>query len=258
MRRFFFLLLLLFPGSGSAQIAGTRFTLDVTVNSVVMRGDTAQVTYILYNRPQSQDSVFMFVVDAPARVRYISRPQPSSLWLVDSLIHVSEPAAFWSMLSYLAPSASTPSLQFESVGLPGVVTNWAIGKWPIKTCCDDDPPGSGENVLVTRSVQSKTVGVEPWPGDRSSQAMLSRLRTLTQNSCSTPLNWITDSSLCTQLIADIDAAESFRASGSGSQVQTTIDHYNGLLGTSAAFAPGVTSPAFWLLSSNAGIIRAMF
>jgi hypothetical protein len=72
------------------------------------------------------------------------------------------------------------------------------------------------------------------------------------------LNWITDSSLCAQLIADIDTAEGFRASGSGSQAQSTIDHYNSLLGTSASFAPGVTSAAFWLLSSNSEIIRAMF
>jgi hypothetical protein len=162
------------------------------------------------------------------------------------------------MLRYLPPSGTTPPLLYESVGLPGVVTEWAIGKWPFKTCCDDDPPSSYENIFVTRSVLGKTVGVEPWPVDRSAQALLARLRALTQNSCSTPLLWISDTNLCTQLLADLDAAESFRASGSASQAQSTLDHYNGLLGTSGALSPGVTSSAFWLLSANVGIIRAMF
>ena len=230
-------------------------TVTVTVNQIAMTGDTAQVSYTLSNGSQSQDSLFMFIVDAPARVKTIARPQPDSDWMVDSVVHSIEPAAFWLTASLLAPSAATPTLTFASVGLPGVVTNWSIGHWPPKTCCDDDPPGTGEDVFLTRAIQSSTAGVQPWPTDRSAQALIARLRTLSQNVCASPLNWITDSTLCSQLVSDLDAAENFRAAGATSQVQTTMDHYKSLLGTSTAFATGVNSAAFWMLSVNADIIR---
>ena len=230
-------------------------TVTVTVNQMVMRADTAQVSYTISNGSQSQDSLFMFIVDAPARVKTILRPQPDSDWMVDSLVHSNEPAAFWLDLSLVAPSAVTPTLTFESVGLPGVVTNWSIGHWPPKNCCDDDPAGSGEDVFVTRAIQSSTAGVQPWPTDRSTQALIARLRTLSQNVCASPLNWITNSTLCSQLVSDLDTAESFRAAGATSQLQSTMDHYKGLLGTSTAFATGVNSAAFWTLSVNADIIR---
>ena len=230
-------------------------TVTVTVNQIVMTGDTAHVSYTLSNGSQSQDSVFMFIVDAPARVKTIPRPQPDSDWVVDTLVHSNEPAAFWLDVPLLAPSAVTPALTFESVGLPGVVTNWAIGHWPPKTCCDDDPPGSGEDVFLTRAIQSSTAGVQLWPTDRSTQALIARLRTLSQNVCASPLNWITDSTLCSQLVSDLDTAEGFRAAGATSQLQSTLDHYKSLLGTSASFAAGVNSAAFWMLSVNADIIR---
>ena len=252
----FFLLAL--PHAIEAQLPGSRVTVDVNVTLVAMRGDTAQITYVLYNRPESQDSLFMFAVDAPARIKYIPRPQPDSLWLVDSLIHRHTPAAFWSMLSLLAPSGTTPPLLYESVGLPGVVTDWALGNWPLPNCCDDDPPSQSEDVLVTRTVQGKTVGVEQWPTDRSAQALLARLRTLTETACATPLQWITDSALCTQLVSDVDTAEAYRASDDNSHVQSTLVHYTSLVGTPGALTPGVTAQAYWLLASNADIIRAMF
>jgi hypothetical protein len=154
-------------------------TVTISVTQIVMTGDTAQVSYTLSNSSQSQDSLFMFIVDAPARVKTIPRPQPDSDWIVDSLVHA----------------------------------------------------------------------------DRSIQALIARLRTLSQTVCAAPLNWITNATLCSQLISDLDAAEGFRATGATSQVQSTLDHYKSLLGTSTSFATGVNSAAYWMLSANADIIR---
>jgi hypothetical protein len=251
-------LLLSFSATSSAQTPGTRMTVDVSLNAIILRGDTTRVTYVLSNRPESQDSLMVFMVDAPARVSYIPVPQPDTTWMVDSLIHESEPAALWGKLDLLAPAASSIPILFESVGLPGIVTTWSQGSFPIPDCCDDDLPGTGEDVFITRTVQGKTVGVEAWPVDRSAQALLARLRTLTQSTCASPLLWITSSTLCVQLLSDIDAVEGFRASGAFSQAQNTMDHYNGLLTgpDPGTFASGVTSSAFWLLTSNANIVKA--
>jgi hypothetical protein len=245
------------PARLDAQVPGTRVTIDVNITSLVLLGDTAQITYVLYSRPESQDSLLAFIIDAPARVSSISRPLPDSMWMVDSLIRGSEPAAFWGILSPLPPAASTVPLRFASVGIPGIVKNWAQGNWPLPTCCDDDPPEAAEDVLVTRTVEGKSVGVEPWPTDRSAQALLVRLRTLTQTSCASPLVWIADAGLCGQLQSDIDAAEAFRVSGANAQAQATLDHYKSLLSgpDPGTIAAGVKNPAYWLLTSNADIIK---
>src|SRR5215210_7042860 len=69
------------------QTPGTRLTVDVNVVSVTLRGDTARVTYVLYNRPASQDSLVMFTVEAPAHVTFISIPEPDSLWSADTMLY---------------------------------------------------------------------------------------------------------------------------------------------------------------------------
>jgi len=243
-----------------AQTPGTRLTVDVRVDSIRLRGDTTKVAYALSNRSDSQDSLIVFIVDAPARVTFIGRPHPYSMWLIDSLIRATQPAAFWSKLDLLAPSQTTSPLIFESVGLPAVVTNWVGGNWPLPTCCDDDPPGSAEDPLVTRSIQGKTVGVEAWPANRSAEALLARLRALTLSACTAPLNWIVNTPLCDSLVADLDAAENHRASGASSEAQAAVNQFKTRLTgpDPGTFATGVTSPGFWLLMSNADIVRAIF
>lgn len=202
----------------------------------------------------------MFIVDAPAHVSYISRPNPDSLWSADTLLYGVQPAAIWGVLGLLAPTATTPSITFESTGLPGIETTWAQGSWPIPTCCDDDPdPPPSDNLLEMHSVMGKTVGVDPWPSDRSSQALLARLRSLTQMSCAAPLLWIADAALCSQLLSNLDSAESYRASGASAQAQNSIDQFTSLLGgpDPSTLTPGVTSSAYWLLKPNAAIVKGI-
>lgn len=237
------------------QTPGTRLTIDVAVTSLIVRGDTMQVTYTLSSQSRSQDSLLAFIVDAPSRVRSITKPD--SLWVVDTLIRGTQPAAFWGSLIPLAPGATSPALQFESVGIPAIVTSWAQGNWPLPDCCDDDSPTSGEDPIVTRSISFSVVGVEGWPTDRSAQSLLARMRALTQSSCASPLMWISDSGLCSQLLNDIDLAESYRASGQTAQAQSSLDQFKAGLGSdSGTPASSVTSAAYWLLRSNADIVKS--
>jgi len=241
-----------------AQTPGTRLSVEVNVTSVVIRGDTTGVFYTVRNGSGSQDSLFTFTVDAPARVIYIAAPPPDSIWKADSLVSGNQPAAQWVTLDLLPPGAISPDLSFESLGLPSIVTHWAEGGWPLPACCDDDSANAGDAyTLAIRSVQGKTVGVEQWPSDRSTQALLGRLHELTQTVCGSPLIWVTDSALCTALVSDLSAAESFRASGATIEARNSLDHYKGLLSgpDPGSFAPGVTSPAYWLLRANADIVR---
>jgi hypothetical protein len=257
MRIFLTLIFLaLLPPGLLAQVPGTRLTIDASVTSITLRGDTTHVAYVLSSRPESQDSLFAFIVDAPAHVTSIT--PPNSLWVVDSLVRGTQPAAFWGILNPLPPGATSPAIAFESVGIPGIMTSWAQGNWPLPTCCDDDPPSSGEDPIVTRSVSVSVVGVEPWPSDRSAQSLLARLRTLTQTSCASPLSWITDAALCSQLVSDIDAAESYRASGQNAQAQSSLDHYSGLISSPDPGVPatGVKNAAYWLLNSNIQVVKS--
>jgi hypothetical protein len=238
------------------QAPGTRLSVTVDISSIVMRGDTASVTYALSNAASSQDSMIVFIVDAPARVRSIVHPQPDSIWMADTVIHETTPAAFWAKFDLLGPSATASGLSFESIGLPGIVTHWVQGHFPLPECCDDGQ-APAEDVLVTRSVTGKTVGTDAWPIDRSAQALLARLRGLTQSACTTPLSWITDATLCTQLLNDLDAAETYRATGAYASASASVDHFESLLNgpDPGTFATGVSSSAFWLLKTNAEIVK---
>ena len=240
------------------QVPGTRLSVDVTVNSVVMRSDTVVVAYSVHNHSTSQDSLFTFTVAAPALVIHITPPAPDSVWKADTFLSGDQRIAQWVTLDLLAPGATSPLLSFEAVGLPGIVTHRAEGGWPLPECCDDDSSASGATyTLAARSVQGSTVGVEVLAANQSAQSLLARLRELTQTACGSPLFWITSSSLCTELVQDLDASESFRASGAVIQAQNSLIHYSNLLSgpDPGTFAPGVTSPAYWLLRTNAEIVR---
>ena len=259
LTRLFLGLSVCLPRLAYSQAPGTRLTVDVTVTSIALRGDTATVSYTLYNRPTSQDSLLLFMVDAPAHVKSISRPSPDSLWSADTLLHAVQPVAMWGDLGLLAPAATSSALSFESVGLPGIQQTWIQGSFPIPTGTESDsgppPPASFEEFNVI----GKTVGIDPWPNDRSSQALLARVRSLTQTTCDASLQWISNASLCTQMLADLDEAESQRAAGSPSAARGAIDSFVSRLGgpDPANLASGVTTSAYWLLKPNADIVRAL-
>ncbi|HMJ17980.1 MAG TPA: hypothetical protein VK478_06265, partial [Gemmatimonadaceae bacterium] len=97
----------------NAQTPGTRLVVDVKVKSLVVQGDTIAVTYLLYNRPTSRDSLYTFTVDAPARVKSIFTPQPQTKYDADS-IYRGRSVADWAFLSLLPPGAVSVALTFQS------------------------------------------------------------------------------------------------------------------------------------------------
>jgi hypothetical protein len=156
---------------------------------------------------------------------------------------------------YVAASTTTPVIHYEAVGVPGILAFWAGGYFPVPVGGDEAETDStsAPDPFVTQMITGQTVGVEPWPTDRSAQALLARLKTLSQTSCAAPLSWITDSTLCTQLTADLDQAETYRAAGQTSDAASTLNDYKSHLSTGSSNGT-VKSPAFWLLTANADIV----
>lgn len=242
-------------GTASAQNPGTHMTPEISVSSVSVRGDTVGITYVVTNGAQSQDSAAAFAVDAPTGVFAITRPTPKTDWWV-SKKYKGKSTAYWAILNSLPPGASTPSLYYESVGLPGIATDWLEGDVAVPEYQGADT--TSQDVLRDNSVIGKTVGVEAFPADRSAQALLTRLRSLTQSVCASPLLWVNNSTLCVDLVADLDQAESYRAGGQTAEAKSSLSHYVGLLagGSPGTFATGVTSAGYWVLKSNADLINA--
>jgi hypothetical protein len=236
-----------------AQAPGTQFTVDVTIKSVAVRGDTIGVTYALLNRATSRDPLFAFVVDAPAGIKVMQTPLPKSSYH-GLTTYRGRSVADWGFLNLLAPAATSVPLYFESVGLPAVVTDWLGGDEPNPP--DESAPDTPDDPLTTNSIAGKTVGVEQWPTDRTAKALLARLRTLTQTSCASPLLWITSSTLCTKLIGYVDQAEANRASGKITQAKSALNSYISSLSgkTAGTYATGVTNSGYWLLQPNATIV----
>lgn len=240
----------------NAQTPGTQLTVDVTVKSLVVQGDTMAVTYVLYNRPTSHDSLWTFTVDAPAPIKSLPRPQPKTSYSVHTMYR-TQPVADWTFLSLLPPGVTSIPLTFQSVGVPSIVKYWVGGDYEVTEegvvdTLSGDP-------LKYRTVPGNTVGVEPWPVDRTAKALIARLKTLTQTSCAAPLTWITSSSLCTTLFGFLNQAETNRAAGNVNKAKSSMASYTKSLSgkTAGTFASGVTNPGYWLLKPNADIINGV-
>ena len=250
---------LLLPTALMGQNPGQRITVSIQLDSVTIRGDTIGVASVVSNLSSSQESLLSYLVDAPSGVISIRRPSPSSNWYASTNFR-ARPMAVWDILEQqIAPGAATPELYFESIGVPGILTYWSGGKF--QRSDDEDAPDSVLVIdpLTVEMTTGKTVGVDPWPVDRTAAGLLTRLRTLTQATCSAPLLWITDSNLCSQLLSDIDQADAYRSSGQAAQARTTMDHYILLLTGSSPppYAQGVSSSGYWLLTPNAQIIKSI-
>jgi hypothetical protein len=242
-----------------AQNPGQRIVLQVEPRSITIRGDTVGVVAAVTNLATSQESLLSYLVDAPSGIVSINRPNPTARWYASTDFR-DRPMAVWDILGQqLTPGETSPDLYFESIGVPGILTYWAGGKFPRSN--NEDLPDSVlvTDPLVTEMISGKTVGVSPWPIDRTPGGLLSRLRSLTQSSCTTPLLWITDSNLCGQLTNDVDQAEGYRANGQMTEARAVLDHFASLLSGSVAgtFATGVTGSGYWLLKPNSEIIKNM-
>lgn len=236
-----------------AQSPGQKIAVKVQAASVVTRGDTTGISTVVTNLSGSLESLVRFAIDAPAGVVTIATPSPEADWLTFPDFR-SRPMAFWGILALVAPGSATPPLYFESVGLPGILDYWAGGKYQLPSENDVSDSSVIPDPFVTAMISGKTVGVEPYPSDRSSQALLSRLYNLTQTVCGASSGWITDSSVCGDLTDHMTQAEVHRAAGQTTLAAASVDDFTALL--TAGQASGTVSPsAYWLLKVNAEIIR---
>ena len=256
-----FLVLALCSRSAAAQPGpGQNVHVNVAISSVTLRGDTTGVSSTVANLATSLEKLNAFLVDAPSGVLRIQRPSPVRNWGAFTDFS-ARPIAYWAILGLLPAGTTSPVLYYESVGLPAIVTFWAGGDFPLTGGEADEPNPSAPPIdpLVSEMINGKTVGVNPWPTDRSSKALIARLRTLTQTSCAAPLTWITSSTLCTKLIGYLDQAETNRAAGKRPQAKSAMNSYISSLSgkTAGTFAAGVTNPGYWLLKPNADIINSV-
>ena len=247
------LLLTLSAPELASQNPGQHVSVDIQLTSVTRNYDTTGISYVLTNLPASTEQLGRFSVDAPGGVLRISTPTPTNQWDTGTAFY-GRPLAHW--VGGLIPAgSSTPELHFDATGLPGIVTYWVGGVFVFPS--REEPDGSPDaDPLVAEMISGQTVGIEPWPTDRTAQALIARLRVLTQTSCGAALLWVSSANLCSQLISDLDQAESFRAAGQPNDAKNSLNTFVGRISGSSpgTFATGVNSLAYWLLKTNAAIV----
>jgi hypothetical protein len=233
---------------------GQRINVDIQIKSVVVRGDTVAITYQVKNLADSKESLLSFLVDVPSGVKSIATPGPRKNWYASTDFR-QRPMAVWDLLAQqLPPGGVTPDLSFEAIGLPAISTFWAGGKF--KRSSDEDAAEAEiDDPLSNEMIHGVTVGVEPMATDKTPRGLLQRLEDLTNSSCKAPTLWITDNALCRQLVDDIGRAKSLSSHGQVAEASEAMSHYQKLLDASVAPSTAVTSSGYWLLKSNAEIVK---
>lgn len=186
-----------------ASPAGSQrepLSIRVQPGAVDVHGDTVVVTLGVQNRATSSRDLWLFTVEAPVPARTIKHLGAPTEWHVFMTKHYGISVATWGFLGdHLAPGRSSPPLVFSALGLPGLVRYWAE-PWIVPDTVDSDyveasagPPGPWN----TAADSGVTVGVVPFPNDRSRGALLGRMRALLQESCAR--SWVDSAGVCNSL-----------------------------------------------------------
>ena len=246
----------LIANTALAQHPGQNISARIDIASVTPHADTAGVSYVVSVLPGSVEPLARFSVDVPGGVLRIGTP--GNLWIPLSQFR-GRPLAHWIAADSLPAGSVTPELHFEAVGVPGILTYWVGGVFTFPSLEEPEATDIVDNdPLTSEMISGQTVGIEAWPADRTPQALIARLGILTQRTCTSPLSWITSSTLCAELTGYVDQAEASRSAGHVDDARSALTQFtNAISGSSSGtFAPGVTSPAYWLLRANADIIAA--
>lgn len=187
----------------AALLAGTTvpgpLSIHVAPAALEVHGDTIRVAYAVRNAPASTAELFTFTVDAVAPAIIVERPSRTAQWHVARLM-AGRSVASWSFIeTELAPGRTSPPLAYTAIGLPGFVRYWGIVYAPpdaVESADTADPPApTGPGAIASDS--GTTVGVVPFPADRSRAALLARLARLTAEACT--LGWIDNAGVCNSL-----------------------------------------------------------
>jgi hypothetical protein len=255
--RFLVPCILLYGGANWAQgTPGTNLSVTVQVVGIAMHGDTTTISFFVANAPSSSEELFDFSVDAPSPVTSINLPSPSERWKNSTRVK-GLTVASWTMLgTHLPHGSQTPELRYSAIGLPGVVGYWAQGRFPVPeyhpVTLSDTVPTPREAIAANR-ISGVSVGVEPFPSDRSAAALSLRLRGLTGQACDS-LHWIGETEVCSDLTAVLDSAT--QALGQSDTATARSNLLNFLVVVAAHHDTGgsLNDNAFWLLSANADFI----
>ncbi len=232
---------------------GTRLSVTVRVTTVTMRLDTSDITYVVKNEASSAESLAQFAVDAPAPVYQVFDPAPGH-WFISKKVG-SRSAAVWAALDVQTPPGQdTPSLRFVAVGLPAIVTSWTQGYYSVPDAADAAADTMPESDVLTTSVLDTTVGVEPFPVDRTAAGLIVRLRGLLTQACGTSLPWITSSSVCNSLDAELDTASQRLSVADTAGTRAKIQEFNSTLTAQHGTGLPVNDSAYWLLKANADYV----
>ena len=159
----------------------------------------------------------MFTVDAPSRALRVEIPANASKRDYDTGTEFGRSVASWGFMRSLMPGTTSPALSFSAVGLPGVVKYWATPLVAPDTVETPDVPAKAGGPIGpgnTATDSGYTVGVVPFPADRSRAALLVRLGRLTRSACDR--GWIDNAGVCNSLLVKI------REENSGALMQELV------------------------------------
>lgn len=219
-----------------------QLSLRVAPLTLAVPGDTVRISYAVTNQPSSIGSLFIFIVDAPAAPLRVEEPAPSTQWYVRDRF-VERPVASWSFIEQqLAPGATSPSLTYSAVGLPGLVKYWgvpyvppdSVGMADDAAAAPDSTTSAGPGRISSDS--GFTVGIVPFPADRSPGALSQRLAGLIDEACLRGL--VDNQGVCNSLNAKVRAGQ-YRA------LINELDAQRG---------KHVSEPGYFLLWGNAQIL----
>jgi hypothetical protein len=194
-------LTLLGAAIGARTLPSTSsFSVIARPTSVEVHGDTVRVILDVRNAATSNRDLFVFTVDAPTPALNVEQLGSPAVWDVDVAKEFGRSVASWGFISpHVAPGRAAPALAFSALGLPGVVRYWAEPWIPADTIESADVPvasavpGPGNSAADS----GVTIGIVPFPADRSRAALLARLGTLLQDACTR--GWIDNQGVCTSL-----------------------------------------------------------
>ncbi len=178
----------------------TKLSIGVRPSSLEVRGDTVRVSYEVTNVPASTLKLSMFTIDARTRAIRVERPMGVPKREYGTYTDFGFNVAGWSFLRPLLPGRTSPALAYSAAGLPGLVTWWAA---PFVAPGREEPAdvevaaSATDGPGRTAADSGITVGIVPFPADRSRAALLARLDGLITQSCT--LGWVDSAGECNSL-----------------------------------------------------------
>jgi hypothetical protein len=220
-----------------------------------MRADTMRVEYRVRNAANSREDLWIFTVEAPSDVIRIDYPTPHENWDASTTYNTLSVASWASLETHVSPGAMTPPLVFEAVGLPGLVTYWAMGWFPVPEYDPDEvvrPPMSPREAIAESNIEGRTVGIDSFPANRTPRALLGRLHGLLDITCG-ELAWIQCAPLCHRLRTKLEQAHESVARRKNKSARAQLQDFLKELAShrdKSGVRP-MTDAAFWLLKVNA-------